>query len=66
LLAKFPFQKQIQTSFENGDGDYRPRIPQYPQMQDILGTAVNEVLHGDKTAKQALDESQEQIAPLFK
>ena len=65
LVAKFPWQPFIANSFENGDGNYRPRIPQYPKMQDFIGTAVNEVLHGQKTAKEALDTAQSQIAPLF-
>ena len=65
LLAKFPFQTFIADSFEKGDGDFRPRIPQYSKIQDIMGTAVNEVLHGTKTAKEVLDAAQAQIAPLF-
>ncbi len=43
LKAKFPFLPVIAESFEHGDGDYRPRIPEYPKIQDILGTAVNSV-----------------------
>ena len=27
LLAKYPFLPVIATSFEHGDGDFRPRIP---------------------------------------
>jgi multiple sugar transport system substrate-binding protein len=65
LTAKYPWQPFIANSFDKGDGNYRPRIPQYPKMQDIIGLAVNEVLHSQKTAKQALDEAQAQIAPLF-
>jgi multiple sugar transport system substrate-binding protein len=65
LLAKFPFLPVIDQTFVNGDGDYRPRIPQYPQIQDILGTAVNAVLVGDVDPKKALDDAQEQAAKLF-
>ena len=43
--------------FKNGDGEYRPRIPQYPQIQDLLGTAVNAVLVGHADPKKALDAS---------
>ena len=49
-------------SFEHGDGDYRPRIPQYPEIQDILGTAVNAVLVGNADPKAALDQAQEAAA----
>ena len=39
LLAKYPFLPVIAKSFEHGDGEYRPRIPQYPQIQDMIGGA---------------------------
>ncbi len=66
LLAKYPWQKMIDQAFQNGNGDFRPRVPQYSQIQDILGTSVNEVLHGTTSAQQALDQAQTQIEPLFK
>jgi multiple sugar transport system substrate-binding protein len=65
LNAKFPFLPIIAKSFENADGDYRPRIPQYPEIQDLLGTAVNGVLVGGVEPKAALDEAQEKAAKLF-
>ncbi|MEZ4597423.1 MAG: extracellular solute-binding protein [Chloroflexota bacterium] len=65
LLAAYPWQDKIATSFENGDGDYRPRIPQYSRIQDALGLAVNDVLHGNKTSQEALDEAQAAVEPLF-
>lgn len=65
LVAKYPFLPVIDETFVKGDGDYRPRIPQYPQIQDILGTAVNAVLAGNSDPKKALDEAQDQAAKLF-
>ncbi len=65
LLAKFPFLPVIDETFMHGDGDYRPRIPQYPQIQDILGTAVNAVLVGDVEPKKALDDAQAEAEKLF-
>jgi multiple sugar transport system substrate-binding protein len=65
LLAKFPFLPVIDETFMNGNGDYRPRIPQYPQIQDILGTAVNAVLIGNVEPKQALDDAQAEAEKLF-
>jgi multiple sugar transport system substrate-binding protein len=65
LNAKFPFLPVLAKSFENADGDYRPRIPQYPEMQDLLGTAVNAVLVGGTDPKAALDEAQAQAVKLF-
>lgn len=66
LLAKFPFLPVLAESFEKGNGDYRPRIPQYPEIQDLLGTAVNAVLIGDADPKAALDDAQSKAEKLFK
>ena len=60
-----PFLPVIDETFENGDGDYRPRIPQYPQIQDLLGTAVNAVLVGNADPKKALDDAQQKALTLF-
>ncbi|MEO1988823.1 MAG: sugar ABC transporter substrate-binding protein [Martelella sp.] len=65
LLAKFPFLPVLAETFENGNYDYRPRIPEYPQIQDFLGTAVNSVLVGDADPKEALDTAQAQAEELF-
>jgi multiple sugar transport system substrate-binding protein len=65
LTKKYPFLSVIDEVFVNGDGDYRPRIPQYPQIQDILGTAVNAVLVGNEDPKKALDGAQAEAAKLF-
>ncbi|MDQ0467479.1 ABC transporter substrate-binding protein [Labrys wisconsinensis] len=65
LLKKFPFQPVIAESFAKGDGDFRPRIPEYPEIQDILGTAVNAVLAGNADPKAALDEAQAKAKELF-
>lgn len=65
LLARYPYLPVIAKSFESGNGEYRPRIPQYPEIQDILGTAVNAVLVGDEDPKAALDRAQEEALKLF-
>jgi multiple sugar transport system substrate-binding protein len=65
VVEKYPFMPIIDTSFENGNGDYRPRIPQYPEIQDYLGTAVNAVLVGDADPREALDRAQAQAERLF-
>lgn len=65
LNKKFPYLPVIAKSFENADGDYRPRIPQYPEIQDLLGTAVNAVLVGGVDPKTALDDVQEMAVKLF-
>jgi multiple sugar transport system substrate-binding protein len=65
VKKKYPFIDVIDETFEHGDGEYRPRIPQYPQIQDILGNAVNAVLVGSVDPKKALDDAQAQAAKLF-
>ncbi len=65
VVAEYPYMPIIDESFLNGDGDYRPRIPQYPEIQDILGTAVNAVLVGDADPQESLDRAQEEAERLF-
>lgn len=65
LNAKYPFLPLIAKAFEKGDGDYRPRIPEYPEIQDLLGTAVNSVLVGTTEPKAALDAAQAAAEKLF-
>ncbi|MGF1626947.1 MAG: ABC transporter substrate-binding protein [Alphaproteobacteria bacterium] len=65
LIELYPFLPVIHESFLHGDGEYRPRIPEYPEIQDILGAAVNAVLAGDADPQAALDQAQEQAMGLF-
>jgi multiple sugar transport system substrate-binding protein len=65
VIKKYPFINVIDETFEHGDGEYRPRIPQYPEIQDILGSAVNAVLVGNTDPKKALDDAQAAAAKLF-
>ena len=66
LNAEYPWFPVLLTSFENGDGDYRPRIPQYSIIQDALGTAVNGYLVGELGAQEALDQAQAQVEEAMK
>jgi multiple sugar transport system substrate-binding protein len=65
LQKQFPYLPVIDESFNHGNGEFRPRIPQYPEIQDILGTAVNAVLAGGADPKSALDEAQVKALELF-
>jgi multiple sugar transport system substrate-binding protein len=65
LTAKFDFLPVVAQVYENGNGEYRPRIPQYPEIQDILGSAVNSVLAGAAEPQAALDEAQADAIELF-
>jgi multiple sugar transport system substrate-binding protein len=65
LIQKYPFLPVIDESFTHGDPDFRPRVPQYPQIQDILGTAVNAALVGAATPQDALSAAQKQALRYF-
>ncbi len=66
LLAMYPdLLPLVATVYENGNGEFRPRIPQYPEIQDYLGTAVNSVLAGALEPQAALDEAQAKALELF-
>lgn len=65
LLAKYDFLPVIAQTYEHGNGEFRPRIPEYPEIQDMLGTAVNSVLAGAATPKEALNKAQEAAEKLF-
>jgi len=61
LNKEYPWFPKILVAFEKGDGDYRPRIPEYSIIQDALGTYVNAYLIGQETAESALQKAQAQI-----
>jgi len=66
LVKEYPWFPLMLESFEKGDGDYRPRIPEYSIIQDALGTAVNGYLVGELTAQEALDQAQAQVDAAMK
>lgn len=66
LVKEYPWFPLILQSFEKGDGDYRPRIPEYSIVQDALGTHVNAFLVGEETAQEALDQAQAQVDQAIK
>jgi multiple sugar transport system substrate-binding protein len=61
IVKALPWMPTLLDSFKQGDGNYRPRIPQYYSIEDALGTYVNSFLVGKDTAQSALDKAQAQI-----
>lgn len=62
LIELYPWFPVLLESFENGDGDYRPRVPEYSIIQDALGVAVNGYLVGEyESAQEALEAAQAQV-----
>ncbi|WP_162784776.1 ABC transporter substrate-binding protein [Paracoccus suum] len=51
---------------EDTDVDWRPRVPQWPAVGDMVATAIAAALAGQATPKAALDAAQTQIAALGK
>ncbi len=59
----------LDVSWENinrSSPDYRPRIPEYWQIGDRIGIAIEEVITGTKTAKMALDEAQKDVDKIMR
>ncbi|MEM2291711.1 MAG: sugar ABC transporter substrate-binding protein [Nitrososphaerota archaeon] len=54
LNAKMPWLSTMLLLFIHGDGDYRPRIPEYSKIQDILGLRINQAITHELTPEEAL------------
>jgi multiple sugar transport system substrate-binding protein len=65
LLAEKPWLTTMLEIFENGDGDYRPRIPQYAMVQDILALRINQAITHELTAEEALKRAESDIKAIF-
>jgi multiple sugar transport system substrate-binding protein len=65
LTAEFPFQPVIAEALANGDGDARPRVPQYSEIENAIGIAVSKVLTQGVAPQEALDEAQQTVEALF-
>ena len=54
------------ANINRSSAGYRPRIPEYWEIGDRIGIAVEEVITGSKTAKQALDEAQRDVDKIMR
>jgi multiple sugar transport system substrate-binding protein len=55
LQAKFPDFKVLQEQLKHANPDWRPIIPEWGEINNIMGTAINTALIGQKTAEEALN-----------
>ena len=46
---------------EDTDADWRPRIPEWPEIGEVMAIAIQEALVGRKTPKQALDDANAEL-----
>lgn len=61
------FADTVLTSIrEDTDIDWRPRIPEWPELANILGLQLHRALAKQATPKEALDEANVKIAELMK
>jgi len=51
---------------EDTDVDWRPRVPQWPEIGEVISIAIQVALVGQKTPRQALDEANREIARIMK
>lgn len=48
------------------DADWRPRVPQWPEIGEVMAVAIQSALVKQKTPKEALDEANREIAKIMK
>lgn len=69
LLEKYPYFKIISDAESSGTADgvnYRSRLPQWTQIEDIMGLELSYAMTGDKDIQTALDDAAKQINELMK
>jgi multiple sugar transport system substrate-binding protein len=50
---------------EDTDPDWRPRIPEWPEIGDEMAIAVQSALVGQKSPKEALDDANDEMAKIL-
>jgi ABC-type glycerol-3-phosphate transport system substrate-binding protein len=67
LKAQYPEEdlQVVLDTLREAEPEYMPKIPEYVELCDILGTAASEVVAGTKTAEEALNEAQEEITQIM-
>jgi multiple sugar transport system substrate-binding protein len=65
ILKQFPFYTNIEKSLE-GEVKTTPQIPEYAQVDDIIGVACSKVIAGAMSAKDALDDAAKKVELLMR
>ncbi|MGE5554390.1 MAG: extracellular solute-binding protein [Betaproteobacteria bacterium] len=71
FVARYPYYPQIVASLDLANDlvekgiDWRPRIPEWPQMGEIIGLKASLALTGQLTPKQACDEAEKEVRTLL-
>ena len=56
----------LQSLKEDTDLDWRPRVPQWPEIGEVISVAIQAALVKQKSPKDALDEANREIAKIMK
>ncbi len=56
----------LRSMREDTDVNWRPRVPQWPDIGEIMAVAIQAALVGQKTPKRALDDANAEIAKVMK
>lgn len=67
LQAERPWYEIVLEIERNGlsDARYRPRIPEWVEIEETLGLNLNEAMIGQKTVEEALEESQSELEEIL-
>jgi len=67
LQHRFPWYKVILEAEESGDVDaqFRPRIPEWPQMEEAMGLVFNQVVLGEVPVEAALKKLNDEITAIL-
>lgn len=67
VQRRFPWFKQIlEIESTRRFGNTEPKMLEFPAIRDVIGTALNEALVGEKPVKAALDDAQVKINELIR
>ena len=64
--ASRPFWDGLKRSIPLSDSEYRPRIPEWREVEDAVSIAVSEAFSGTKSTKKALDDANTAIYRVLK
>ncbi len=60
------FLEKFMKSLEIGYPEFRPRIPEWPEVSDSVALALNQVIVGNKTAEEAFTEVNKKVYDVMK
>ncbi len=67
LQAQFPWYATVLEVEREGrvDAQFRPRIPEWPQMEEVLGLLLNQIMTGERATDAALEQAGQQLRTIL-